>query len=150
MRGEYKHMTEKKKTEDKKEHIKMKLELIPMPVSNIDRAIDFYVGKLGFNKDLDVHPNDQMRIVQLTPFDSACSIVLSKGLPTIVMPIGSLRGLHLVVENIYKTRQFFIDKGVEVDEIEEHPQGVKYAAFSDPDGNTWTFQEMPWRAKDFK
>src|SRR3989442_1024784 len=83
----------------------MKLELVPVPVSDIDRAKAFYVEKVGFHADLDVRPNDTVRIVQLTPPGSACSIVISTGLPTIEIQTGSLRGLHLVVGDIYKARE---------------------------------------------
>ena len=129
--------------------MKMKLELVPLPVSDLDRAKAFYVEQVGFHADLDVRPNDTVRIVQLTPPGSACSIVLATGLPAIEMPPGSLRGLHLVVGDIAAARAALIERGVEVGEIDEHDQGIKYAAFSDPDGNTWTLQEMPWRASEF-
>lgn len=129
--------------------MKMKLELVPLPVADVDRAKAFYVEKVGFHADLDVRPNDTVRIVQLTPPGSACSIVLATGLPAIEMPPGSLRGLHLVVGDIAAARAALIERGVEVGEIDEHDQGIKYAAFSDPDGNTWTLQEMPWRASEF-
>lgn len=128
----------------------MKLELVPMPVSDIDRARAFYIDKLGFIQDLDVHPNDTIRIVQLTPPGSGCSIVLSAGLPTIEMPSGSLRGLHLVVKDIYKAREALVGRGVEMGEVDVLDRGVKYSAFSDPDGNTWTLQEMPWRSPEFE
>jgi catechol 2,3-dioxygenase-like lactoylglutathione lyase family enzyme len=129
--------------------MKMKLELVPVPVADVDHAKAFYVEKAGFHADLDVRPNDIVRIVQLTPPGSACSIVISTGLPTIQMPSGSLRGLHLVVGDITSAREALIERGVEMGEVEEHDQGVKYAAFSDPDGNTWTLQEMPWRSSEF-
>ncbi len=129
--------------------MKMKLELVPLPVADVDRAKAFYVEQVGFHADLDVRPNDTVRIVQLTPPGSACSIVLATGLPAIEMPPGSLRGLHLVVGDIAAARAALIERGVEVGEIDEHDQGIKYAAFSDPDGNTWTLQEMPWRASEF-
>lgn len=129
--------------------MKMKLELVPVPVSNLDRAKTFYADRVGFQVDLDIQPNETVRIIQLTPPGSACSIVLSTGLPTIEMPAGSLRGLHLVVGDIYSARAALIDRGVEVGEVDEHDRGVKYAAFSDPDGNTWTLQEMPWRSDEF-
>jgi len=127
----------------------MKLELVPVPVTDIDRAKAFYVEKVGFHADLDIRPTDTVRIVQLTPPGSACSIVLSTGLDGIEMQPGSLRGLHLVVGDVSKAREALISQGVEVGEIDEHDQGIKYAAFSDPDGNTWTFQEMPWRSSEF-
>lgn len=127
----------------------MKLELVPVPVTDIDRAKAFYVEKVGFHADLDVRPTDTIRIVQLTPPGSACSIVLSTGLDGIEMQPGSLRGLHLVVGDVPKARETLLSRGVAVGEIDEHDQGIKYAAFSDPDGNTWTFQEMPWRSSEF-
>lgn len=129
--------------------MKMKLELVPVLVADIDRAKAFYVEQVGFHGDVDVRPNDSVRIVQLTPPGSACSIVLATGLPAIEMPPGSLRGLHLVVGDITSARAALIERGVEVGEIEEHDQGIKYAAFSDPDGNTWTLQEMLWRSSEF-
>jgi catechol 2,3-dioxygenase-like lactoylglutathione lyase family enzyme len=121
----------------------MKLELVPVPVSDIDRAKDFYVGKLGFVVDVDVTPTDTIRIVQLTPQGSACSIVLGKGMPLMEMQPGILRGLHLVVEDINEARKEALAKGVEVSDVQDQGGGMLYAAFSDPDGNMWTFQEMP-------
>ena len=129
--------------------MKMKLELVPVPVADVDRAKAFYVEQVGFHADLDIRPNDSVRIVQLTPPGSACSIVLSTGLPAIDMPPGSLRGLHLVVGDVAAARAALMERGVAMGEIDEHDQGIKYAAFSDPDGNTWTLQEMPWRSAEF-
>ena len=124
----------------------MKLELVPVPVSDIDRAKAFYVDRAGFNADHDVRPGGPVRVVQLTPPGSACSIVLSSGLPGIEMPPGSLRGLHLVVTDIRAARAALLGRGVEVSEIDEQGMGIKYASFSDPDGNTWTVQQLPARA----
>jgi catechol 2,3-dioxygenase-like lactoylglutathione lyase family enzyme len=121
----------------------MKLELVPVPVSDIDRAKAFYVDRAGFNADHDVRPGGPVRVVQLTPPGSACSIVLSSGLPGIEMPPGSLRGLHLVVTDIRAARAALLGRGVEVSEIDEQGMGIKYASFSDPDGNTWALQEIP-------
>ena len=129
--------------------MKMKLELVPVPVADVDRAKAFYVEQVGFHADLDVRPSEGVRIVQLTPPESACSIVLGTGIPSLAMPPGSLRGLHLVVGDIYQAREALISRGVEVSEVDEHDQGVKYASFSDPDGNTWALQEMPWRSSEF-
>ena len=129
--------------------MKMKLELVPVPVADVDRAKAFYVEQVGFHADLDVRPSEGVRIVQLTPLESACSIVLGTGIPSLAMPPGSLRGLHLVVGDIYQAREALVSRGVEVSEVEEHDQGVKYASFSDPDGNTWALQEMPWRSSEF-
>ncbi len=129
--------------------MKMKLELVPVPVTDVDRAKSFYVDQVGFQADLDVRPNEAVRIVQLTPPESACSIVIGTGLPGLAMQPGSLRGLHLVVGNVAQAREALISRGVLVSEVEEHDQGVKYASFSDPDGNTWALQEMPWRSSEF-
>ncbi len=120
----------------------MKLELVPIPVADIDRAKAFYVDKLGFNLDHDVHPSATVRVVQLTPPGSACSIVLGMGMPGIEMPPGSLRGLHLVVSDISEAREELAGRGVDMDGILDMG-GIKYAGFSDPDGNTWTLQEIP-------
>ena len=129
----------------------MKLELVPIPVSDVDRAKAFYVDKVGFNPDLDVQPANGVRVVQLTPPGSACSIVIVTGMPEIAkMQPGSVKGLHLVVADVRKAREMLAGRGVEVSEVEEHDRGVKYAWFSDPDGNSWVFQEMPWRSSEFR
>ena len=129
--------------------MEMKLELVPIPVNDIDRAKAFYIEKLGFVEDVDVSPTETVRVVQLTPPGSACSIVLGAGLPMIAMEPGSLRGLHLVVKDIVDARDNLVRRGVEIDEIDDQGEGVKYAGFSDPDGNTWTLQEMAWRSQDW-
>ena len=128
----------------------MKLELVPMPVTDIDRAKRFYVDMVGFNEDLDVQPTEGMRIVQLTPTGSACSIVLSTGLPALAgMAPGTIKGLHLVVSDINHAREELVSRGVDVGEIDDSAGGgVKYAHFSDPDGNTLVLQEMAWRTGD--
>ena len=128
----------------------MKLELVPMPVTDIDRAKRFYVDMVGFNADLDVQPTQGMRIVQLTPTGSACSIVLSTGLPALAdMAPGTIKGLHLVVSDINHAREELVSRGVDVGEIDDSAGGgVKYAHFSDPDGNTLVLQEMAWRTGD--
>lgn len=120
----------------------LKLELVPVPVSNLDRAKAFYAELLGFHVDHDVQPSDTVRVIQLTPAGSACSILLGAGLPGVEMPPGSLRGLHLVVTDINKAREALVNRGVEVSAIVDQG-GIKYASFSDPDGNTWALQEMP-------
>jgi catechol 2,3-dioxygenase-like lactoylglutathione lyase family enzyme len=127
--------------------MEMKFELVPVPVVDIDRAKEFYVDGLGFDVDVDVKPAEGVRVVQLTPPGSACSIVLGAGLPMIAMEPGSIRGLHLVVKDITEAREALLGGGVEVAEVDEHAQGVKYAFLSDPDGNAWTLQEMPWRSR---
>lgn len=124
--------------------MEMKLELVPVPVADIDRAKSFYVDQTGFHADHDVRPGAGVRIVQLTPPGSACSIVLGEGLPGLDMPPGSLRGLHLVVQDIQAVRDELIGRGVAMGDVDDMG-GVKYAGFSDPDGNTWTLQEITAR-----
>lgn len=123
---------------------KLLLELVPVPVTDIERAKTFYRDRLGFRLDVDVNPKPGVRIVQLTPPGSACSITLAEGLPTLDMPPGTLRGLHLVVADIEASRAELVERGVEVSEVEDLG-GVFYAYFADPDGNTWCLQHMPWR-----
>jgi catechol 2,3-dioxygenase-like lactoylglutathione lyase family enzyme len=131
--------------------MEMKLELVPIPVADVDRAKAFYSEKLGFNVDLDVNPGNGFRVVQLTPPGSACSICIGTGMPEIAkMQPGSSKAIHLVVADARKARDMLISRGVEVGEIDEHDQGIKYVQFSDPDGNSWLFQEMPWRTSEFK
>ncbi len=122
----------------------MKLELVPIPVSNVDRAKAFYVEKVGFILDHDVQPSNTMRVVQLTPPGSACSIVIGTGLGEVskIQP-GMVKGLHLVVADINKAREALAGRGVQVSEVDEYPRGIKYVYFNDPDGNSWALQEMP-------
>ena len=121
----------------------MKLELVPVPVSDVDRAKAFYVDKCGFKLEVDVQPTDTMRVVQLTPPGSACSIVFGKGMGDITaMQPGSVKGLHLVVADIQQAREALVKRELEVSEVWDI-QGVKYAGFSDPDGNSWLLQEFP-------
>ncbi len=123
--------------------LEMKLELVPVPVSDVDRAKAFYVEKAGFNLDVDVQISDTMRVVQLTPSGSACSIVFGTGMGEITdMQPGSVKGLHLVVANISEAREALVKRGLEVGEISD-VSGVMYAGFSDPDGNLWLLQEFP-------
>lgn len=127
----------------------MKLELVPVPVTDVDRSKAFYAEKLGFVPDVDVEPAPGVRIVQLTPPGSACSIVLSTGLTGMVdMPPGTIRGLHLVVDGIEAARDELIGRGVAVGDIDDVGGGVRYAGISDPDGNTFVLQEMAWRTGD--
>ena len=127
----------------------MRLELVPIPVSDVDRAKSFY-QRIGFGNLHDTQVTDTMRVVQFTPPGSACAIVFGTGMgPITDMKPGSVKGLHLVVGDINEAREVLIGRGVLVGEVEEHDQGVKYAAFSDPDGNIWTLQEMPWRSSEF-
>ncbi len=125
--------------------MQMKLELIPLPVSDVDRAIDFYADKLGFTKDVDVRPTDGVRVVQLTAEGSGCSVGFGTGLDVYAGEPGSVRGLHLVVEDIAEARAELVARGVEVSEIHDFGGGVRGANFADPDGNTFELQEMAWR-----
>jgi catechol 2,3-dioxygenase-like lactoylglutathione lyase family enzyme len=125
----------------------MKLELVPIPVTDIDRAKAFYVEKLGFHADHDVQPGNGTRVVQLTPPGSACSIVIGIGLGEISeIPPGTIKGLHIVVTDIANSRRVLIDRGVDIAEIMDLG-GILYARFTDPDGNSWLLQEIPTRFK---
>src|SRR5437879_7900595 len=120
----------------------MKLELVPVPVSDVDRARAFY-EKVGFQLEVDTQPTDTMRVVQLTPPGSACTIVFGTGMGEITdMKPGSVKGLHLVVADIAKAREALVARGIEVGEITDFG-GVKFAGFGDPDGNLWLLQEFP-------
>ena len=118
-----------------------KLELVPLPVSDVDRAKAFYAEKVGFNVDLDHRGNEAFRVVQLTPPGSACSIAFGIGI--VETPPGSVRGLHLVVPDINAARSQLLERGVEVGEVQDLG-GVLYAPFRDPDGNGWTLQQLPY------
>ncbi|MBM7807542.1 putative enzyme related to lactoylglutathione lyase [Geodermatophilus bullaregiensis] len=129
--------------------MEMKLELVPVPVTDVDRAKAFYVDRLGFVEDVDVRPFDGVRVVQLTPPGSACSIGMGTGLPAYEdMAPGTLRGLHLVVADIEQARADLVGRGVDVGEVVDVGGGVRYAWITDPDGNTLTLQEMAWRTGD--
>jgi catechol 2,3-dioxygenase-like lactoylglutathione lyase family enzyme len=123
----------------------MKLELVPIPVSDVDRAKAFYADRLGFAVDVDVRPADGVRVVQLTPPGSACSIGLGTGLAAYEAPPGSVRGLHLVVDDMETARADLVGRGVDVGAVVDVGGGVLYAGFEDLDGNGWTLQYMPWR-----
>ncbi len=122
----------------------MKLEVVPVSVSDIDRAKAFYVEKVGFHLDFDIN-NPNMRLVQLTPVGSGCSVLLSRGNGEISdMPVGSLKGLTLVVKDIREAYNALVSKGVVVmGDIIEYDRGIKMVRFEDPDGNSWFFQEIP-------
>ena len=128
--------------------MQMKLELVPLPVTDVDRSIAFYAGKLGFMKDVDVQPAEGVRVVQLTPEGSHCSVGFGTGLDVCAGEPGSVRGLHLVVDDIEAARAELVDRGVEVSEIHDFGGGVRGADFRDPDGNTLELQEMAWRKGD--
>jgi catechol 2,3-dioxygenase-like lactoylglutathione lyase family enzyme len=124
--------------------MEMKLEVVPMPVSDVDAAKAFYTGQVGFNLDHDIRPNEQMRIVQMTPPGSACSVVIGEGLP--LGAPGSVKGVQLVVEDIDAARAALADRGVRVTEVEqlgpEGSPGSRFCFFEDLDGNTWAVQEI--------
>jgi predicted enzyme related to lactoylglutathione lyase len=118
----------------------MKLELVPLPITDIERSKSFYIDKVGFQLDHDVQPGNGMRIIQLTPPGSACSIVIGNGMGTEALP-GSVKNLHLVVDDIEETRTALTEGGLEISDVNDMG-GVKYAYFSDPDGNSWALQEI--------
>ncbi|HKE52218.1 MAG TPA: VOC family protein [Actinomycetes bacterium] len=118
-----------------------KLELVAVPVSDVDRAKAFY-EQIGFNADHDHVVSDEIRFVQLTPPGSACSIAIGKGM--VDSPPGSLRGLQLVVADITAARSQLAESGVEVGDIQDFPWG-RFVFFTDPDGNAWSVQEIPSR-----
>jgi catechol 2,3-dioxygenase-like lactoylglutathione lyase family enzyme len=119
-----------------------KLELVPVPVTDVDRAKNFYVDQVGFNADHDHKVSDQLRFVQLTPPGSACSIVLGTGITD--MEPGSQRGLQMVVADVAAARQHLLERGVQASGIDVQPWG-SFVYFSDPDGNTWSLQQLPPR-----
>jgi catechol 2,3-dioxygenase-like lactoylglutathione lyase family enzyme len=133
--------------------VDFKLELVLVPVSDVDRAKLFYTEKVGFQLDVDHQPSDEFRVVQMTPPGSACSITIGIGL-TSAEP-GSCRGTHLVVTDIEAARAELVERGVDVSAIRymgpdgwapgvdpEHRDYASFADFSDPDGNTWVLQEV--------
>ena len=119
-----------------------KLELVAIPVSDTDRAKEFYVDRVGFVADHDHHVSDDLRFVQLTPPGSACSIAFGEGL-TDVEP-GSVKGLQLVVSDIEAARDELATRGVEVSDVQVFPWG-SFVFFEDPDGNRWSVQQLPPR-----
>ncbi|HWX46325.1 MAG TPA: glyoxalase superfamily protein [Solirubrobacteraceae bacterium] len=119
-----------------------KLELVAVPVSDVDRAKAFYAEMVGFVADHDHTVSDELRFVQLTPPGSACSITFGKGI--VDTPPGSVAGLQLVVADIHQARKELLERGVEVDEVQEFPWG-SFVFFSDPDGNRWSVQQLPVR-----
>jgi predicted enzyme related to lactoylglutathione lyase len=120
-----------------------KLELVAVPVSDVDRAKAFYIDKAGFNADHDHTVSEDIRFVQLTPPGSACSIAIGKG--TTDAEPGSVRGLQLVVEDADAAREDLASRGVEVSDVQDFPWG-RFVFFSDPDGNAWSVQQIPPRS----
>jgi catechol 2,3-dioxygenase-like lactoylglutathione lyase family enzyme len=134
--------------------VDFKLELVLLPVSDVDRAKAFYTEQVGFVLDVDHQPSDEFRVVQMTPPGSACSVTIGIGI-TSAEP-GSYRGTHLVVADIEAARSELVERGVDVSEIRhmgpdgwvpgadpEHRDYASFADFSDPDGNGWVLQEVP-------
>jgi catechol 2,3-dioxygenase-like lactoylglutathione lyase family enzyme len=131
----------------------LKLELVLIPVTDVDRAKEFYVEKCGFNLDVDHQPNEDFRVVQITPPGSACSLTIGIGLSDAAP--GSYRGTHLIVTDIEAARAELVGRGVDVSEIRhmtpngwepgvdpEHGDYGSFADFKDPDGNSWVLQEV--------
>jgi catechol 2,3-dioxygenase-like lactoylglutathione lyase family enzyme len=122
--------------------VNFRLELVNVPVSDVERAKAFYTEKAGFNADHDFAVSDELRFVQLTPPGSPCSISIGKGLTQ--KPPGSVEGLQLVVSDINAARAELAGRGVDVSDVQEFPWG-KFVWFSDPDGNGWAVQQIPPR-----
>jgi catechol 2,3-dioxygenase-like lactoylglutathione lyase family enzyme len=121
----------------------MKLELVAVPVTDVDRAKAFYVDQVGFHPDHDHQVTDELRFVQLTPPGSACSIVIGTGVTQ--MAPGSQKGLQVVVADVEAVRQTLTGRGVATTEVDKQPWGW-FIYFSDPDGNTWSVQQIVPRA----
>jgi catechol 2,3-dioxygenase-like lactoylglutathione lyase family enzyme len=132
------------------------LEVVVVPVADLDRAKQFYSDKVGFHVDHDTVVSDEVRVIQLTPPGSGCSIVLGKGI--VEMTPGSLKGLQLVVSDIHAARAFLVERGVEASEVQVYDSGslrpsregdelnnVAFVYFKDPDGNAWAVQQITSR-----
>ena len=120
--------------------MEMRLELVPLPTTDIDPSKAFYVDKVGFRLNHDVEPGNGMRIVQLSPPGSACSIVIGVGISD--PQGGPVQGLHFVVQDLAAARRMLLGNAVEVSEVSDMGGGVSYAYFSDPDGNSWALQQI--------
>ena len=116
-----------------------KLELVAIPVSDVDRAKVFYTDKVGFHADVDARVSDEIRFVQLTPPGSACSIALGTGI--VDAPPGSVKGMQIVVSDVAAAHAQLVERGVDVSDVEELPWGT-FVYFNDPDGNSWALQEL--------
>jgi catechol 2,3-dioxygenase-like lactoylglutathione lyase family enzyme len=117
----------------------MRLELVPLPTADVDRSRAFYVDRLGFHLDHDVEPGNGMRVVQMTPPGSACSIVVGVGIGDPDAP--RVQNLHLVVDDVEELRSLLMSRDVDVSTVQDMG-GVKYAYLSDPDGNSWALQQL--------
>ena len=122
--------------------MEMRIELVAIPVTDVDRAKAFYVDQVGFHADHDHRVTDGLRFVQLTPPGSACSVVLGEG--TTEMAPGSQKGVQMVVPDAAAARAELVAKGVDASEVDEQPWG-RFVTFADPDGNRWTLQQLPPR-----
>ncbi len=120
----------------------IRLELVIIPVTDVDRAKSFYVDRVGFHADHDQRVNESLRFVQLTPPGSACSIAFGDGLTD--QEPGSVRGLQAVVDDVAALRELLVSRGVQASDVDDQPWG-RFVTFSDPDGNRWTLQQMPPR-----
>ena len=119
-----------------------KIELVAIPVADVDRAKAFYVDQVGFHADHDHQVNEGLRFVQLTPPGSACSVVMGTGITQ--MPPGSQKGVQIVVGDVEAARKQLVERGVEASDVDVQPWG-KFVFFADTDGNTWSLQELPPR-----
>jgi catechol 2,3-dioxygenase-like lactoylglutathione lyase family enzyme len=126
--------------EDRK--VDWKIELVAIPVSDVDRAKAFYTEQAGFNADHDHTVSDEIRFVQLTPPGSACSIALGAGI--VQTPPGSVQGMQMVVADVHAARAELAGRGVEVSDVQDFPWG-SFVFFKDPDGNGWAVQQLPAR-----
>jgi catechol 2,3-dioxygenase-like lactoylglutathione lyase family enzyme len=124
--------------------VDLKLEVVPIPVSDVDAAKAFYTEKVGFNLDHDMRPGAGMRVVQMTPPGSACSVVIGEGLP--IGDPGSVKGVQLVVDDVDVVRDELAARGVSVGEVQqlgpEGSPGSRFCFFEDPEGNGWAVQEL--------
>jgi predicted enzyme related to lactoylglutathione lyase len=124
--------------------VDLKLEVVPIPVSDVDGAKAFYTEKVGFNLDHDMRPSDSMRVVQMTPPGSACSVVIGEGLP--IGDPGSVKGVQLVVDDVDAVRDELAGRGVAVSDVQqlgpEGSPGSRFCFFEDPEGNGWAMQEL--------
>ena len=119
-----------------------KIELVAIPVTDVDRAKSFYVDQVGFNADHDFQVSEDLRFVQLTPPGSACSIVMGTGITQ--MAPGSQKGIQMVVEDVDAARRALIARGVQASDVDVQPWG-SFVTFNDPDGNMWSLQQLPPR-----
>lgn len=127
---------------EKPHNFTMKLQVVMLPVADVDKSIEFYRDKVGFNLDHDVN-HGEVRVVQFTPPGSDCSIVMGENMEALQqMKAGAIRGLHLVVDDLDGVRDHLLKNNIEVSEIVDYGGGIRMAGFSDLDGNSWALQEI--------